>query len=155
MKNIPIIFVLVFIFSGINNFAFAQCKQQFEYVCPIGGQEIPINFFNTKLKKTNSYDNYCKNFVVSLNKGSHYRINYCTPEGFDDKVVLTLYNQNFEKADSSSSTWNREKNKNYSSFDFVCQYTGLYFISISFKDDVEEGTQTCAVGVLSFVGKNR
>jgi hypothetical protein len=150
MKNL--ILFAVFIFSGINNFANAQCKQMLVYSCQTVGDDIFLKDFNTRLEKSENYDDYCKIFGIFLDKGTRYRFYLCTPSGFDGKVILNLYQADLTEI--LASTFDIENNKDYEIFDYVCQKSGLYYISIKFKDDVEIGTQTCAVGILSFVGKN-
>lgn len=155
MKKISIILGIVIIFLGISNLANAQCKQQLVYSCATEGNAIYLRDFNTKLKKATGDEDSGTKWTVVLNKGTHYRFNLCTPEGFDDKVVLTLYDsQNPEFDGPYGSTWDKESDKDYSSFDFVCQKSGMYYVSIRFKDE-DEDKKTCAVGILSFVGKNK
>jgi len=156
MKKITIILALVFFFLGISNLAKSQCKQQLVYTCASAtGGAIYLRDFNTKLKKATSEEDSGTKWTVVLNKGTHYRFNICTPEDFEDKVVLTLYDsQNPEKTKPYASTWDRTANTDITEFDFVCQKSGMYYVSIRFKDE-DEDKKTCAVGILSFVGKNK
>jgi len=156
MKKITIILVLVFIFLGISNLTSAQCKQQLVYTCATEGEgAIYLRDFNTKLKKATGEEDSGTKWTVVLNKGTHYRFILCTPDGFDEKVVLTLYDsQNPEKTGPHGSTWDQENDKDYKQFDFICEKSGMYYVSIRFKDESDD-KKTCAVGILSFVGKNK
>lgn len=155
MKKFTIILASVLIFLGISNFASAQCKQQLVYSCATEGNAIYLRDFNTKLKKPSGDEDSGTKWTVVLNKGTRYRFNLCTPEGFSDKVVLTLYDsQKPEKTNPYVSTWDQVNNTDISSFDFICEKSGMYYVSIRFKDEADD-KKTCAVGILSFVGKNK
>jgi len=156
MKKITIILVLVFIFLGISNLANAQCKQQLVYSCAaLGDGAIYLRDFNTKLKKPSGEEDSGTKWTVVLNKGTQYRFTLCTPEGFDGEVVLTLYDsQHPEKTDPYASTWDQDADTDVSQFDFKCEKSGMYYVSIRFKDE-DADKKTCAVGILSFVGKNK
>lgn len=156
MKNISIILILIFIFSGLTNFAFAQCKQQLVYACCTCHDNFYLRDFNAKLTKTNCDEDNLNNWTVVLDKGIHYRFYLCTPENFTDKVIMTLYSsQNPEKTNPLGTTWNQEKDEDNDIFDFICLQSGLYYVSIKFKDEVEEGQSSCAVGILSFFYKHK
>jgi hypothetical protein len=104
--------------------------------------------FNTKLKKSHPDEMSGTKWTVVLNKGTRYRFNLCTPEGNQD-VLLTLYDSQHPEATAPyGSTKERD------SFDFICKKSGMYYVSIRFKDEGEK-KKTCAVGILSFVGKNQ
>ena len=141
-------FASLFIFAA--NTAFAQCKQQMVYDCATQTRNaIYLRDFNTKLKKIKPGEASGTKWTVVLNKGTRYRFNICSPPGFESKVVLTLYDsQHPEKTKPWGSTRDREV------FDFICKKSGMYYVSIRFKPEYGK-KKTCAVGILSFVGKNK
>ncbi|MBQ5576400.1 MAG: hypothetical protein IIT37_10185, partial [Bacteroidales bacterium] len=51
-------------------------------------------------------------------------------------------------------TYDKVTKSDRKSFDFICNKTGMYYISIRFKPG-EGGKKGCAVGILSFVGKSK
>lgn len=151
MKKIIITLIVAFaIFSFLPQKAKAQCRQQMVYSCATKGQSIYLRDFNTKLKNNQSQGG--ARWTVVLNKDAHYRFNLCTPEGFDSKVILTLYDsQHPEKTKPYGSTYDPKTGKHIDHFDFVCGKSGMYYVSIRFKEGVTD-RKTCAVGILSFVG---
>ena len=155
MKKIIITLIAAF---AIMSFSYqkvqAQCRQQMVYTCATKGQSIYLRDFNTKLKNTRNSSQTGARWTIVLNKDAHYRFNLCTPEGFEKKVILTLYDsQNPEKTRPYGSSYNSKTGKYYSSFDFICRKSGMYYVSIRFKEGVTD-KKTCAVGILSFVGSN-
>jgi len=155
MKKIITAIIVTF---AIISFSFqetqAQCRQQMVYTCATKGQSIYLRDFNTKLKSSNNTAESGSRWTVVLNKDGHYRFNLCTPEGFEQKVILTLYDsQHPEKTNPIGSTFIEKTGKHHEAFDFVCRRSGMYYVSIRFKDGVSN-RKTCAVGILSFVGSN-
>ncbi|MEA3451597.1 MAG: hypothetical protein U9Q83_06795 [Bacteroidota bacterium] len=155
MKKIITTIIVTF---AIISFSFqeaqAQCRQQMVYTCATKGQSIYLRDFNTKLKNSNNAAESGSRWTVVLNKDAHYRLNLCTPDGFDKKVILTLYDsQHPEHTKPFGSTFNAKTGKHYDAFDFVCRKSGMYYVSIRFKSGVSD-RKTCAVGILSFVGSN-
>ncbi|MBN2892569.1 MAG: hypothetical protein JXL97_11945 [Bacteroidales bacterium] len=152
MKKLIITLIVAFAFiSFLPQKADAQCRQQMVYACATKGQSIYLRDFNTKLKNSKSSESGAR-WTVVLNKDAHYRFNLCTPEGFEKKVILTLYDsQHPEKTAPYGSTYDPKTGKYYESFDFVCRKSGMYYVSIRFQDGIED-KKTCAVGILSFVG---
>ena len=154
MKKIFTIISLVVLIGGLSlNEAHAQCKQQLVYNCATNnGGAIYLRDFNAKLKKARgSKPAPVARFSVVLNRGTHYRFNLCMPDGMEGKAVLKLYDPHR----THGSTWDQAKNTDYKAFDFVCQKSGVYYVSIGFKDESEDDDKGCAVGILSFVGKNK
>jgi hypothetical protein len=154
MKKILIVVGLVlFIVLAGKIETHAQCKQQLVYNCATNnGGAIYLRDFNAKLKKARGNKPAAvARFSVVLNRGTHYRFNLCMPDGMDGKAVLKLYDPHR----THGSTWDQDKNVDYKAFDFVCQKSGVYYVSIGFKDEGADDDKGCAVGILSFVGKNK
>ncbi len=153
MKKLVIPLLVLYFIVGLGSLSVqAQCKQQMVYQCATKGNSIYLRDFNTKLKKNTSPS---AKWTVVLNKDAHYRFNLCTQPGYEDKVILTLYDtQHPEKTNPYGSTYDPKTGKHRDSFDFICRKSGMYYVSIRLK----EGTnvkKTCAVGILSFVGSRK
>ena len=151
MKKITGILLIASIFIlTANTQAFAQCKQQMVYDCATNTQNaIYLRDFNTKLRKVKSGEPSGSKWTVVLNKGTRYRFNVCTPSGFENQVVLTLYDS---KHPESSNPYGSTKDRDM--FDFICKKSGMYYLSIRFRPNYGK-KKTCAVGILSYVGKNK
>ena len=152
MKKILIILFLTssFIFLGKTDIQ-AQCKQQMVYDCATQATNaIYLRDFNTKLRRVRSGETSGTKWTVVLNKGTRYRFNVCSPSEFEDMIVLTLYDS---KHPEQTRPYAATK-EGYSSFDFVCKKSGMYYVSIRFRKN-QGKKKTCAVGILSFVGKNK
>jgi hypothetical protein len=148
---------ITFIFGVASEEANAQCKQQVVYNCATNnGKAIYLRDFNVKLKKGESEeDDAGTKFAVVLNQGTHYRFNLCTQDGFEKSVELVLFDAKHpENTDPYAITKPSSDPKTDNRFDFICQKSGTYYVSIRFIKGIE-GKKSCAVGVLSFVGKNK
>jgi hypothetical protein len=152
MKRIIISIVLIFALVSVKYEALAQCNQKVVYKCATDNDgAIYLRDFNAKLKKSKTTGPApVAKFSVVLNKGTHYRFNLCDPPGFEGRSVLYLYSSNKLMA----STFNKAKSKDYKQFDFLCKKTATYYVFISYKEGRKE-KKGCAVGILSFVGKNK
>ncbi len=158
-KTIISLFIIVLAFTTfLVSETNAQCRQQLVYACathqdPNASASIYLRDFNTKLRratKTPVKETGTK-WTIVLNKDAKYRFNLCVPDGVEGQVVLTLYDsQHPEFSKPYCSTYDKDKDKDYPSFDFVCQKSGMYYVSIRFKEN-SEAKKTCAVGILSFV----
>lgn len=145
-----------FIVVATSNSANAQCKQQVVYSCATNnGKAMYLRDFNTKLKKAKGSKPSGTKWSVVLNKGTHYRFNLCPQSGYEDRVVLTLFDARHPEDSKpyvrTKTTGNPKTNNR---FDFICTSTGTYYVSIRFKPGMS-AKKSCAVGVLSFVGKSK
>jgi hypothetical protein len=84
-------------------------------------------------------------FALLLNKSIVYRFSICTAPNSDGEAVLQLFDMNT----LLGSTFITATGKDYPSFDFKCQKTGVYHVFISFK----EGKAGEGVGIMSYVKK--
>ncbi|MCQ2975252.1 MAG: hypothetical protein MJ211_10660 [Bacteroidales bacterium] len=156
MKRLFIILVFAILCFGQVTTADAQCKQQLVYQCASQTEKaIYLRDFNTKLKREKDVDETGMKWTVVLNKGTQYKFSLCTPDGFQDQVVLTLYDSEHpENSKPWGSTFDNSTKTDRKSFDFLCNKTAMYYVSIRLKPGVGD-KKSCAVGVLSFVGKSR
>lgn len=84
-------------------------------------------------------------FALLLNKSIVYRFSVCTAPNSEGEAVLQLFDLNT----LLGSTFISSTGKDYPSFDFKCQKTGVYHVFISFK----EGKAGEGVGIMSYVKK--
>jgi hypothetical protein len=84
-------------------------------------------------------------FALLLNKSIVYRFSICTAPDSEGDAVLQLFDLNT----LLGSTFITATGKDYPSFDFKCQKTGVYHVFISFK----EGKAGKGVGIMSYVKK--
>ncbi len=153
MKKIAILFITIaglFLFSA--NDSTAQCKQQRVYDCSRkAGNAIYLRDFNTKLKPVRSArDINGTRWPLILNKGTRYRFNLCAKK-YAKNIKLTL----FDSKHPENKPWMSTEKSGRDMFDFVCQRSGVYYLSIRFKEGRSGRKKTCAIGVMSFVGKNQ
>ncbi len=80
---------------------------------------------------------------IYLMKGQNYRFTMCNGDNSTSELLLQL----FDKQKMIISSYNRDTNKIYQSFDFSCNKTGLYTLWYSFRD----GKKGTGVGVVSLV----
>ncbi len=146
-----------FMVVGVSvNSVNAQCKQQVVYSCATdNGKAIYLRDFNTKLKKAKGGNKSGTKWSVVLNKGTHYRFNLCPQSGYESRVVLTLFDARHpEDTKPYVKTKSTSDPKTNNRFDFICTSTGTYYVSIRFKPGAN-AKKSCAVGVLSWVGKSK
>jgi hypothetical protein len=84
-------------------------------------------------------------FALLLSKNVAYRFSVCSAPNSEGEAVLQLFDMNT----LLGSTFISATGKDYPSFDFKCQKTGVYHVFISFK----EGKAGEGVGILSYVKK--
>jgi hypothetical protein len=84
-------------------------------------------------------------FALLLSKNVVYRFSICTAPNSDGEAVLQLFDMNT----LLGSTFISATGKEFPSFDFKCQKTGVYHVFISFK----EGKAGEGVGIMSYVKK--
>jgi len=156
MNKVFLSLIFIAFIIGVGNVKVnAQCKQQVVYSCATNnGKAIYLRDFNTKLRKSKGGQDSGTKWTVVLNKGTHYRFNLCAQSGFETSVVLTLFDSKHPESAPYAQTKSTKDPKTDNRFDFICQKSGTYSVSIRFKPGVQ-GKKSCAVGVLSFVGKSR
>lgn len=84
-------------------------------------------------------------FSVILNKNTEYRFTVCNSDSKPGKGMIQLY----DTERLLGSSFNASTGKEYKSFNFLCQKTGVYHIFISFQ----EGKPGLAVAIMSFAKK--
>ena len=84
-------------------------------------------------------------FALLLSKNVVYRFSICTAPNSEGEAVLQLYDMNT----MLGSTFIVSTGRDFPSFDFKCQKTGVYHVFISYK----EGRAGEGVGIMSYVKK--
>lgn len=84
-------------------------------------------------------------FALLLSKNVVYRFSICSAPNSEGEAVLQLFDMNT----LLGSTFISATGKDFPSFDFKCQKTGVYHVFISFK----EGKAGEGVGIMSYVKK--
>ena len=122
-------------------------------ICPINNKDaVYLRDFCTKLRKVSLGDIGGSKWTVVLNNGAGYLFTLCTDEGFEDKIVMKIYDSKHPETNPLGES-RYMKNKTYG-FEFLCEKSGMYYISIRFRSG--EGTKkTCAIGILSFLDKDK
>lgn len=111
-----------------------------------GSDAAYLKDYVVKLPKATTLDKVpVAKHTLILVKNTHYRFTVCNSEKYPGKGIIQI----FDNKKLIASNYNKEKDKIYSSVDFICKKTGPYTINISFKD----GEQGMAVSILSYVKK--
>lgn len=145
MKRFTILFfVLTFVGAGLLR---AQDFSQLTAQCAgNAGDVMYLKDFAVKLDAgTPGGAPPTARFALLLNKSIVYRFSICTAPNSDGEAVLQLFDMNT----LLGSTFITATGKDYPSFDFKCQKTGVYHVFISFK----EGKAGEGVGIMSYVKK--
>jgi len=147
MRNYYVIVALFAIFILNNNSAKAQSGQELVDLCNIIADDATyLKDFQVKLDAAKPGEEKPNmKFSVVLSKSTQYRFSICNSKDYPGKAIISLYDNNR----LLGTNYVVATGKNYPSFDFKCQSTGVYHIFIDFK----EGEQGLAVVLLSFVQK--
>ncbi len=145
-KAIKYLFISV-LFFGLSNSLFGQGNMELVGQCAASAGDVTyLKDFLVKLDAgTPGGKPPSAKFSMVLSKNTGYRFTICTAPDSEGEAMLQL----FDMSTMLGSTYNSTTGKDYPSFDFKCQKTGVYHLFISFK----EGRPGEAVGILSFVEK--
>lgn len=145
-NNIKTLFILAFIFA-LSGPAFSQDVSELTAQCAASAGDVTyLKDFPAKLDAgTPGGKPPSAKYSMLLSKNTSYRFTICTAPDSEGEAILELYDMNI----LIGSTYNKTTGKDYPSFDFKCQKTGVYHIFVSFK----EGKPGNAVGIMSFVEK--
>jgi len=140
---LSVLFIAVFIIS-LSYKASAQCGMALkDEVMKEIGKATYLKDFRVRLEENTPDKQGKEEFSILLNKGTHYRFTIKSDSICTDQVILKLfdftkpYGSNFDQADGTA----------YTSFDFFCAKTQVYYLSISFA----AGKAGCAAAVVSYV----
>jgi ribosomal protein S8 len=150
------IFVLFLIIGlSFSENTFGQCDQQRAYMCAgeIAENAVYLRDFNTRLKNKKFRKLTGKKWKVILNKGTRYRFNVCTEQGYEDYIEMRLFKNQKDEFVIPLKVSELTKNNIYG-FDYICEESGEYYVSIRFLRGIKR-MHTCAVGIMSFVSKKK
>ena len=137
--------ICMFMGAGANT-ASAQCgmalKDEVMKMKEMGNSTY-LKDFRVRLENVATSKKQKEEFSILLNKGSHYRFTVKADSACTDQIVLKLYD--FTKF--YGSNYDESDGMSYNSFDFFCNKTQVYYISLSFAD----GKEGCAAAVISYV----
>lgn len=145
MKQLIRAFIFSFLVFGFSNLVNGQDNMELVGQCAASAGDVTyLKDFPVKLDAgTPGGKPPSAKFSMLLSKNTSYRFTICTAPDSDGEAVLQLFEMNKQ----IGSSYNEATGKDYTSFDFKCQKTGVYHIFISFK----EGRAGEAVGIMSFV----
>ena len=107
------------------------------------GKSTYLKDFRVRLEPVTTSKKQKEEFSILLNKGTQYRFTVKADSACTDQVVLKLYD--FTKF--YGSNYDESDGMSYTSFDFFCAKTQVYYISLSFAG----GKEGCAAAVVSYV----
>ena len=143
MKKIFYLFAITFCVV-LSNQVFSQCdNEELLDVCyPKIGDYKYVKNYPIQLKKTRKGEPpvVIKRAVV-LNGGVKYKIVACNNNEYDGKVVISLYSGDA----LIGTTYDYNKNKEYSFIEYDCKKSGVYYLSFYFR----EGREGCALCILA------
>jgi hypothetical protein len=82
-------------------------------------------------------------YTMVLSKNNEYRFTVCNAEGSEGKAIIQLY----DVSKLYGSNYSQTTGQMLKSFNFQCQKTGAYHLTVSFQD----GKKGSAVAIVSFV----
>lgn len=147
MKELRVLLAFLILIS-LGNGIYAQNTQDFIRECAFSAGE-DATYLKDFVVKLDAAKPGVKPPVyrqsLALRKNVIYRFTVCNMKNSPGEAVLRVY----DEASMILSTWYPESGKEFKSINFLCKKSGIYTISINFK----EGKAGEAVGILSYVEK--
>ena len=152
MKSIITLFFAFLLFVSVNSYSQQDNSEKIFRCAQLFGDSITfLNDFYINIPKRKTIDDpNGKEWDVYLMRGTLYRFALCSATGTHDKV-LNLFNLEDSENKPCGSSYADRRNRVY--FDFLCEKTGIYKVSIRFKDKNEIGKPISAIGILGFIRK--
>ncbi|MFW5700606.1 MAG: hypothetical protein ACOCWM_02865 [Cyclobacteriaceae bacterium] len=147
MKKIILLIGLVCTFS-LANLVKAQTEAQLVELCAssAGDDATYLKDFIADLPGAGPDEKPpVAKFSMVLSKSTLYRFSICNSDSKPGKGIIQLYDMNT----LIGSSYNAATGKEYPSFNFQCNKTGVYHLFLSFQD----GKPGYSVGILSFIKK--
>jgi len=146
-------FIFILIISLISTISYAQktCMEKTGvYDCATEVDKmIYLKDFTVKLKPQKRRKNIPGNkWEVTLTEGILYSFNLCLHPSSPKSVVMRLYG-----IDQEENECPLIEIYNHIPVDFICVESKMYYITIRYVKDLTP-TETCAIGILGFVGTN-
>jgi len=140
--NIPKLLIFS-IFTLSLHFSFGQCNNDLIDICKSKLTKTTyLKHFKVRFSKSGKRRKASTaNFSVYLNKGTFYKFSTANDSTKNGTAVIKLYDD-FRYYGGNINTKTKEL---ANAFGFLCQKTGIYYLTIKFKD----GEEGCAVVMLS------
>jgi len=136
LQKLIIILLIIFPITGDP-----QCDSKLEDECCSSiGQFKFLKSFSIDLKKNKS-----SRVSVALNSGIRYKISYCNAANCSCNAIIKVITTVHGNEQILGMTYNPNTKKHYTSIEFNCQKTGVYFLDFSFED----GNKGCSACILS------
>ena len=148
-----IFFIKLCLLISISAFSQQFCDQELldDWVLTLGPNVKFLKDFQAYLPEVKANEKpkiYKTSFVLANN--CTYQFNIFSSDKYAGKAAIELYSDTSALSKKLlGSTYNAKNDRYFENFRFNCQKTGVYHLWISSP----KGNETCAVGVLSFVGK--
>ncbi len=146
--NIPkLLFISILILNF--QFGFGQCNNDLIDICKSKLTKTTyLKHFKVRFAKSSKRKNASSaNFSVYLNKGNFYKFSTANDTTKKGKAIIKLYDDfRFYGGNINSKT-----KEIADAFGFLCQKTGIYYLTIKFKD----GEEGCAAVMLSMREKKK
>jgi len=152
-KILILIFIITFNYSELS----AQCQHESGvFDCAenlLTKNAVYLSDFpaDVQLTKNLLYNNGLT-WDIYLNKNTYYRFALCSYTGLNN-IVMKLYDNEQDEMEPYGSTFT--EGKDYETFDYKCQKSGFYKVSIRFKEGRGIGQNLCAIGLMGYVGQIR
>ncbi len=145
------IITLILIANLIN--AYAQDEEFNVFKCAeVFGDSITFlndfDLYQAKRKSINEPNGEV--WDIYLIKDTEYRFAICCKDGLNDKI-MRLFDEKVTEANPYLSTGIKGKTSPY--FDFTCTKSGIYKVSIRFKNESVIGKELRVIGLLGFIKK--
>jgi len=128
-----------------DSFNVFQCAEIF------GDSITFLNDFDLyQAKRKTSMDPNGEVWEVYLMKDTEYRFAICSKDGINDKVMC-LFDDEVTEANPYLTTGLKGKSSPF--FDYSCYKSGIYKLSIRFKNDSQIGKEMRVIGLLGFIKK--
>ena len=115
---------------------FAQCSDNIKTKCiPDLNTYTTLKTYKVSLakRKNKKMPAPVARYSLMLSKGTRYRVSGCVDEATTkEKMIFSLFD-NFGEV---SSSYNKETGKHYPAFEFICNKSGVYYLTFKFKNGV-------------------
>ncbi|MCF6365339.1 MAG: hypothetical protein L3J35_03970 [Bacteroidales bacterium] len=149
-KKIFILLISLLFFYSDGFGQFDERNRVFKCAQFFGDSIIFLNDFDiSQEKRKTKEDPNGKEWEVYLMNGTEYRFAICCDSQRD--IVMKLYSDSVPETAPLKSTYINGKNMKY--FDFLCNKSEVYKVSVRFKKDNVIGKELTALGILGFIRK--
>jgi hypothetical protein len=143
MKSILFKSLFFFILAFGTKSAIAQCAtEDYEKKCTDKVNQLGYTFLKSYKIDGETQNKTKIEYQYIFTKGSNYVVAIASKDSGNKGVILNLYDSNRRLIQSS---YNEETKKYAGGISYICNTTGIYYLSFSF-----DGRDKCAASVLGF-----